>query len=313
MSKFIFILNSPPLRTGSLVKKMKAAIIGDLAVDNIVYQDISFQKGGNLLLEDIQTYPGGVAGNIAFYLKQCGIEPVVYSAVGDDEEGKFLTDDLKERKISTEHVKVLKGKTGFLIIIVDSSGERTMIGSKGAAYAFNISSRNIVSSSPSWIHISGYVLLGKYGNDVWKAAVSSSKKLNIPLSLGLEGIHKGKFDDVDTASILLCNRMEFENFFNDGFDEVAKKAKTKIVVKADREGCYILDGNVKRIEGERVQKVIDTTGAGDAFDAALIASLLKYRDLEESCKVANLFAAQKVKKRGNKVIFSRSMLSKYFR
>src|SRR5579875_2662603 len=208
--------------------KMKVAIIGDLAVDNVCYQDMTIEKGGNYLLRNILYYPGGVAGNISFYLKQYGIEPLIFSAVGDDREGKFLIDDLKRSKI----------------IIVDSNGERTMIGTRGVADSCIISSRELASSHPSWIHVSGYSLLGKYGSTIWKSAVSSSKRLGIPLSLGLEGLHETKIDNLNYASIIFCNRMEFDRFFGESFDEVADKIGSRIVVKAGAEGCYILNGNV---------------------------------------------------------------------
>jgi ribokinase len=294
-------------------RKMKAAIIGDLVIDNVCYQDMIIEKGGNYLLRNIQYYPGGVAGNISFYLKQYGIEPSIFSVVGDDKEGRFLLDDLKRRKINTEHVKILKGKTGFLIIIVDSNGERTMIGSKGVADSYNLSIREIVSSQPTWIHVSGYSLLGKHGSKIWKNAISSSKRLGVPLSLGLEGLHEAKIDDLIYASIIFCNKMEFEKFFGDRFDKVADKIGSRIVVKAGADGCYIIDNNVKKVEGVKVEKVIDTTGAGDAFDAAVIALLLKKRSLLEACRIANMFAAEKVKKKGAKVMFNSTLLKRYFK
>jgi|GEM_PF-685459 ribokinase len=293
--------------------KMKVAIIGDLAVDNVCYQDMTIEKGGNYLLRNILYYPGGVAGNISFYLKQYGIEPLIFSAVGDDREGKFLIDDLKRSKISIDNVKILAGKTGFLIIIVDSNGERTMIGTRGVADSCIISSRELASSHPSWIHVSGYSLLGKYGSTIWKSAVSSSKRLGIPLSLGLEGLHETKIDNLNYASIIFCNRMEFDRFFGESFDEVADKIGSRIVVKAGAEGCYILNGNVKKVEGVKVKKVVDTTGAGDAFDSAVIALLLSKRSLLDACRIANLFAAEKVKKKGAKASFNSTLLNKYFK
>lgn len=294
-------------------RKMKAAIIGDLVIDNVCYQDMIIEKGGNYLLRNIQHYPGGVAGNISFYLKQYGIEPSVFSAVGNDKEGRFLLDDLKRRKINTEHVKILKGKTGFLIIIVDSNGERTMIGSKGVADLYNPSMREIVSSQPSWIHVSGYSLRGKHGSRIWENAVSASKRLGVPLSLGLEGLHEAEIDDLTFASIIFCNKMEFEKFFGDRFDKAADKIGSRIVVKAGADGCYIIDDSVKKVEGVKVEKVIDTTGAGDAFDAAVIALLLKKRSLLEACRIANMFAAEKIKKKGAKTTFNPTLLNRYFK
>ncbi|MEM3637108.1 MAG: carbohydrate kinase family protein [Conexivisphaerales archaeon] len=293
--------------------KARVAIIGDLVIDHFCYQDLTIEKGGNYLLENMVRRPGGVAGNIAFYLKQFGVEPAVFSAVGSDDEGEYLLTDLKKFGIKTDHIGIMKGKSGFLFVIVGSDGERTMVGSRGVADFYLPSSKEIISSSPSWIHVSGYMLLGKRGKDIWREAVRAKKELGVDLSLGLEGMQSIDFGVEKDASIILCNRMEFQKYFGMSYEEVASRFNTTtIIVKSGSEGCYVLKGGVTRIEGNRAKNVKDTTGAGDLFDAAVIASLLKGRDVISSCRTANHLASLKVSKKGTRINFRRDLLSKYF-
>ncbi|MEM0117868.1 MAG: carbohydrate kinase family protein [Conexivisphaerales archaeon] len=292
--------------------KSRVAVIGDLVIDHFYYHDLAIEKGGNYLLEGMKSQPGGVAGNIAFYLKQFGVEPVVFSAVGKDEEGKYLLSDLEKSGIKTEHIRIAEGKSGFLIVIVGSDGERTMLGSRGVANFYMPDSEEIISSSPSWIHVSGYMLLGRRGKEIWREAVRAKRELGVNLSLGLEGMQNVKIDVEEDASIIFCNRMEFQMYFGSDYEAVAKKFKPTIIVKSGPEGCYLLKDEVTRVEGVKTKIVKDTTGAGDLFDAAVITSLLAGREIIDSCRTANYLASVKVSKKGTRMNFGMSLLRKLF-
>ena len=100
--------------------------------------------------------------------------------------------------------------------------------------------------------------------------------------------------------ILFCNKDELMTLypkvnFNEAITE-SKNLSLIIIVKLGKEGCIVnyLDENAKenvfRVKAEKV-KVVDTTGAGDAFDAAFCYKFLKCGDVKKSAKFANSLAS----------------------
>ena len=268
---------------------LKVAVIGDLIVDIKGYYRGILKPGLNILLENPQISPGGVAGNIAWYLRQFNIDVHVYSAIGSDQWGKFLLEKLKTIKVNTRHVKVVRGTpTGFLVLVVDETGERTMIGSRGANEKLVIEYSDLISLKPDWIHLSGYMLLNKEKTRIFENFRKACRDLNIPCSIDLEGC--GWSDWLKLEDMLVIVNEENK-------PPVDVKAKA-LIIKAGSKGCILKYGDTTQFFKVKSKIVKDTTGAGDAFNSALIASVLNNKSVSEACTIAVTISSYKVSRKG---------------
>jgi ribokinase len=271
---------------------MKIAVIGDLIIDIKGFYEEEISAGKNILLKNIIKSPGGVASNLAYYLKMLKDQVFVFGSVGNDAWGDYILDELKSIFVNVDNVKRVNSMpTGFLIVVLDVNSERTMIGSRGANEKLEVSQDELLSLNPDWIHISGYSLLNKKGRKIFYNVEQAAKKLSINYSIGMEDIETAGLDFSIAQPIIFCN----EGFCND-----KNAINSKItVIKAGSRGCYrIYNGEVVQHNAPKVS-VKDTTAAGDAFDAAFIHAYWEKEDVDLACEFANKIAAKKVTKKGN--------------
>ncbi len=276
-------------------------VIGDLAIDIIGYFK---NPGANILLKNVKMSTGGVAGNMAWYLIQLGQRASVYGSVGNDCWGDLIKNDLRAFGANQSMVKTANDlATGFFFILVDSHGERTMIGNRGASERVNVDSSELISASPSWIHLSGYTLLNSNGINVLNSVIKAANNLGINYSIDLEGI--GETDaklDLRGATVF-CNRGKCS--------EKSRMNAKLTVIKSGSDGCYLdLNGMVKQHKPPLV-KPINTTGAGDSFNAAFITACLMNYDYDNACDFANAVAAYKVVQNDTRVKLPKELLKCY--
>lgn len=280
---------------------MRIAIVGDLAVDMVAYDQWMLDAGASLILKNVGLLPGGVAGNMAWVLNQLSIEPVIFSAVGKDCWGEFVKEELRRGGLKTDYVTLHDEPTGFFIIVVSPDGQRTMIGTRGANAKLRITAQVLSRARPNWVHVSGYSLLGEQGPPLFEEAKLASRILGVHLSIDLEGVSETGIRPALKGAEVLCNYMEFENYFQSEMNEVAASCQGPIVVKAGAEGCYLLlGGRVKHIPTAKVE-VRDTTGAGDAFNAGFVAARMRGEGLVAACNAGNLLGSEKVQHKGAKL------------
>lgn len=271
----------------------RVLIIGDLAWDIKAYLNERVILGKNLLVKEIVMSPGGVAGNMAWYIKELGHAGEVAGAVGNDVLGELMIKELNKSGIGTDLVKVLRGRTGILIVIVDSTGERTMIGERGANKRFSISKEEIIKAKPSWIHLSGYTLLNRSGGRLLSEAMAAAQDLGMPFSIDLEGVSERNRTLRLKGAYAFCN----EGLCSESLREGANAT----IIKAGQRGCYLeMLGTIRHFEATRA-RAIELTGAGDAFNAAFISAMLNGHKEAEACRLANEVAGYKASKKGTRV------------
>ncbi len=284
---------------------MKVAVIGDLAIDIRGYLKDSMKAGKNLILENIKENVGGVASNITYYLRALRDQVSVLGAVGDDVWGKKIISKLKTLGADTSRVKVLSNmSTGFLIIVVDQSGERTMIGSRGSNEELSVTEEELLNIKPDWVHVSGYSLLNKKGKEILASARKAAEELGIDYSVDIEGIGSKNVSLELPSAVVFCNE--------GSCNEKSRKNAKLTVIKAGPNGCYrIYNGEIVQHKPIKV-KVSDTTAAGDAFNAAFIHAYWKTKEADLACEFANKIAALKVTKNGNMVTIPMAKVLKEF-
>ena len=121
---------------GIVDRAKKVVVIGDVFADMISKVRGFPETGGRTFGTSFMRNSGGTGGNIAAGLAVLGMEASIVCGLGDDENGEFLLEELKQSGVNTEHVKVTAGlKSGAVPIMVDEDGERVIyVLVKGSAF-----------------------------------------------------------------------------------------------------------------------------------------------------------------------------------
>ena len=176
-----------------------------------------------------------------------------------------------------------------------------MVGARGAAASFGLDPRLIQDVRPDWVHVSGYSLLDPAMAERCSRLIGAAGE--VPCSLDLEGLaFAGRPAPIERATVF-CNLDEYRGYFGSEGASAASRDQP-LVVRRGPEGCELVHlGGIHVLPGFAVP-VVDSTGAGDAFDAAFIAARLRGMTPAQACRWGNGAAAVKVQTRGTRANLS---------
>jgi ribokinase len=254
------------------------------------------------LAKNFRIVPGGSASNFAVALSRLGASTGLIASIGDDAFGQLIINNLKSENIDISHIKIVKNNyTGIVMVFIDEYGERRMIAYRGANLALNNEDINPeYLKSAKIIHLSGTRLeIAEYATHIAKKenTIVSFDPGSILASMGIEGCK----NILKNTDILFINRVEIvkmtgiQNIIKSAY-ELLKHGPSLIVVKLGSEGSLaITKDNEVKVPAFKV-KVVNTTGAGDAFNAGFIKAFLSNMNIYEALKIGNAVAALSITK-----------------
>lgn len=287
-------------------------VIGDVNVDLIFLIDRFPSRGGNCIARRVEKSFGGVGGNRAAALASLGLNVALIGAVGEDRFGKEALEELKRYGVNIDHVKILKDQlTGIMIVAVDLEGERTIIGSRESNSKLRISDEDLkLVEGVRHLHVAGYQMFNESPEDILRI-IRHAHKLGISTSMDIEGIADLDLETLESLKGILTyvignedeakGLLKAEASGKELAERLLKEFKADAVaVKLGEKGCAVADRHHSyMVPGFKVD-VVDTTGAGDAFDAGFIYGTLKGLSLIETARLANAMGAFKCTKLGAK-------------
>ncbi|MEM5826332.1 MAG: carbohydrate kinase [Candidatus Aenigmatarchaeota archaeon] len=274
--------------------------IGELLIDFI---------GGEGSLEETKTFEkcfGGAPGNLAIACSRLGLKVAIISRVGNDAFGRFLLDTLKREGVDTSYIEIdEKHRTG--LAFVSHIKERQFLFYRGAEMF--IKGREDLDNF-KYICFGSIPLITKTSRRAVLKAIKIGKKMrakicfdpNIRLNLWKEDTLNWVRKILEKVDLLLLTEEEAKIIFEERnletlIENIRKKFEL-IGIKMGARGSIIIQGNkIVKMPAIKV-KVIDTTGAGDAWNAGLLFSLINGYDLITSAKIANICGALCVSKKG---------------
>ncbi len=279
---------------------MRLLSVGDLNLDIIFYVDGLPREGGEALAPRMEYSPGGAAANLAVAFSRLGGEAWFMGSVGRDFIGEWLRGRLREEGVRDDLVASRCDFASGTMCIVSTPRDRTIIGHRGANEKLPPPA-SLSGLGFDAVFISGYSFLG-CNRDRSVEIASMYSRSGVPVYIDVSGVFAGEARSVlggmgVRLRALLMNEMEAEAFF--GGEPRAVEYAEEVVVKLGPWGAalYRRHGDPLEVEGFRVE-VVDTTGAGDVFDAAYIWASLRGLDYRERLLFANAAAALKVTRRG---------------
>ena len=172
-------------------------VIGDINIDLLLYTERHPLKGQVVQAKKVETHFGGVGGNIAVALSRLGLDVALVGSVGRETWGDRALRNLREEGVNLELISRQDKNTGLWTVLVDASGERTMIGDRGAnVYHEWINSTEKVILKSGAVHISGYTFLERGQATLSKNALELAREAGAITIADLDGFAQRDGDEI---------------------------------------------------------------------------------------------------------------------
>jgi sugar/nucleoside kinase (ribokinase family) len=265
--------------------KSRICVIGEINVDVITLLSGPLQKNTDTTSVNAITL-GGSTCNIAVWLTHLGVNIDLVGAIGDDVLGSWVITQLQAFGVSDLNIKTISNnRTGTCVILVDETGARSMMPdfSSNLAQSLDQNIERLIFDSDIVV-MSAYTFLRpesrKFALDVLECVEKSNTRIVIDAAssspietTGADKVRKY----LARADLVLANEDEFAALAVKAPDNWTSEFKNLIVKQGERGALWLFKGQeVASVKAEPV-KVLDTTGAGDAFCAGLL-SQLRLRD-----------------------------------
>jgi len=289
-------------------------VVGDVFFDIAIRLDEinpSFPVGGTYYCRSIAMFEGG-SGNVAAALATLGVRTVFVGKAGKDMLGEAYKKNLESYGVEPHISFDDQLPTGITVTSISPNGERSFIVARGANDMLQVSEIEEVRPAiqqASYVYVTGYSLVNAPQRDAVIRVARIAREFNtkVVFDPGAFNIIPDRRDCfrklIELTDVLCLNAAEaialaqVDNS-NDAANRLSREAPV-VIVKLGSEGCVILKENdvSLRIPSYKVE-CVDTTGAGDAFVAAVIFGLLQNFPLRSLGQFANWFAAETVKSLG---------------
>jgi ribokinase len=302
-----------------VVKIFDVICIGAALVDMIAQVVRHPYDDDEVFVSDLTILSGGAAANTAYACGKMGLSAAFIGKLGqNDIFGNKIINDFKEASVKTRLIKYSDSyKTGSAYVALNEKGERRIYAHSGAA---NYLSKNDLLEEE--IAATKLIFLSSLQNiEPLLHAAKIGRNLNIPVILnpGMLIIDQG-FDYIknllEKIDILILSQKEFKTLFNFKENDLSEDSIREssaslfalgmkvIVITLGEKGAFLLTTtHDELIQPLKLEKVIDTTGAGDAFSAGFIYGLvknlnLKFEHLRNNVKIGNFIAGNCIQKLG---------------
>ncbi len=249
--------------------------------------------GGKVDVEDIVYDTGGGATNAAVTFARQGLKTACIAKVGVDSAGREVVHVLREEKVSLNHfVKTTKHHTGFSVLIKPANGDRTVMVHRGASFEYHKTDFSLNSLKTQWLYVTSLA-----GNlDILKMLIDWANKNEVYIA-----VDPGSLEIKQRSTLLkLLRRCSLVHMNLDEAQALTGRTGAGATVGAlhkagvhtalltrGGEGSYCLHGTDVYQSGlYKKVRVVDRTGAGDAYTSGFVAALVRGKSIEEAMSFA---------------------------
>jgi len=284
-----------------------------LGIGEIMVQLNPLNKGPLRYANLFERHVAGSEANIITGLSRLGYETEFLTLVGDDEFGKCIASTLKAEGVGTKYIKTREEVTGVYFVqrSFPVPGKTTVFYYRKNSAFSKLSPEDIskdMFSEIDFLLVSGITpSLSESCREAILKAFDLAKQLNVKIIFDTnirKKLLKTKEkamdilkDFIKSSDILITGTGDLEFLFPDlDLDKQIDKLKNLcttdfIVLKMGKKGAKVYKGEEVFFAPSYKVDVVDELGAGDAFDAAFLASILKGKDIKMSLKYGNAAGA----------------------
>lgn len=262
-----------------------------------------FALGSKLSVEAPTFAFGGGAANAAVTFARQGLTTAAVVKVGDDESGEALVANLKRERITSFAARDKRTATAYSVVLLTAGGERTILSYRGASEDLTKRDVPLGKLAARW----AYLTPGALPFTLIKDLVSFLKKRGTSVAMNPSGAYVAMGAEklrplLAALDVVIVNREEATMLT--GFDfskerKVFKKFDDLVpglaVVTDGPRGAKVSDGRyLYTAETFKEKRLVDRTGAGDAFGSGFIAGLIQKRDVHHALRLASANATSVV-------------------
>lgn len=281
----------------------RVVVVGDLMTDAVAHALYPLARGSDTAAT-VSMHGGGSGANIAAWLAVDGSDVAFVGRRGADIAGRNRDMELMGYGVDARLVMDPERPTGTCVVMVTHKGEHTMLSDPGANAALSPDDLPGDLFAPrNHIHISGYTLLSEGSRAAALAAIQYSLRADMSVSVDaasaapLGRVGAEPFLELSNgAGLLFVNEAEARVLTGRDDAEQAARVLTawypEVVVKLGPEGAlYYANGRPPaRVPAPPVDRIVDGTGAGDAFCAGFLGPWLDRKPpgeaLASGCRLA---------------------------
>jgi ribokinase len=272
-------------------------VIGSLNADLVVRAPRFPAPGETISGEDLVIIPGGKGANQAVAAARQGASVAMVGRVGNDSFGPALIQNLINNQVDTAYVQTDRAATGTATIIVDSSGQNSIVLSPGANGKVTQADVEAIPFQDADILLLQLEI--PLETVIYAASLARRNGLRVILNPAPACLLPDSLlADVD---FLVPNEGELQLLSGSPVNDIssaesaARTLRAKgigtVVVTLGSNGALLVTGDkTMHIPAFKVE-VVDTTAAGDAFIGGLAAALLKGKPLEDAVRYGNASGA----------------------
>lgn len=265
------------------------------------------ELGTKVDIDKIQFSVGGGATNAAITFARNGHESIFMGCIANDPAGTAIINSLDDEGIDSSYVTYTdRAQTGYSVLLLAPSGERTILTCRGASAKFELLNPDDLDTiNPDWIYVTTFRgnmdMLDQFFT---KAKSLGSKIMFNPGNLELQHRRKllGLLSDVD---VLLVNKSEAKQIVEgSSLNELIGRIRNYVpaaIITDSNQGAIATDQiEVYRVGIYEDIRVKDSTGAGDAFGSGFLAAYANGKSFKDSLIFASANSTSVVQKIGSK-------------
>ncbi len=281
----------------------KVILLGDINIDLLMNIPAYPSSGGDALVYGVEVRTGGSLANTAIILSRMHLATEIVTHTGNDPWADIAIETLRAEGVGMKYLKRdPRAGTGLIFLPVTPDGERTMFSYRGANVLTDENEVTpVMFADADLLHLSGYSFMKSPQKDAAWRAIELAESCQIPLTLDL-GVEPAVALGADLErllsklDLLVLGDQEAitiarQDKLDAALDYLLSCGVKTIGLKLGKGGCQIVTQNIRaHLPGFKVE-TIDTTGAGDAFSAAMIFGSLCGLRYEARGLIANALGA----------------------
>jgi len=287
---------------------MDAIVFGNVTLDILCYPVNEVPRHESIAFEQVIVSPGGCGSNTAIGLAACGLPTGIVARTGSDDAADLLFRYWQRVGVDPRFVqRTTDLPTGTSVGLIDADFQPRFIHTSGAnrqMTAAAIDPTALAAAGARFFHIAGFFVLPNLFEQVAEK-LAVLRQLGITTSLDV--VFNVRMDDPRLRSTLWAALPHLDYFIANqheafrltGLEEPAaaatdlrRRGAQAVIIKLGAQGCYAASSNFNGLVPGVAVQVVDTTGAGDAFAAGLIAALARGQGLQAACQAGNQAGAR---------------------
>lgn len=278
--------------------------IGDIAWDILVRPSGDFVWGSDVY-GSVDLLPGGSAANVAVWARRLGGRATIVGKIGDDRLGDLMHAHLEGEQVSAGVTRAAGRETTRIAMVIRPDGEHAFITDHTNPLRLSAGDLPVrLLDEADLVFLNGYAAFMAGGLGFASAFLDEARRRRVPVafdpsSFSLVARYGGTrlLDDLGPLDVLLANEEELRALVEGGNVGLLLERAPLVVVKQGAGGATAwqrgADGTPVAVSAPAVRvDAIDTTGAGDAFDAAFLVDYFTHGDVRVALAAANLLGGR---------------------